>query len=73
MVVLRTGMGDYHDPRGSLAYAVCLLQDGRQKDAALAERIIDTVLSMQERRPGTPTSATSAGSGRTGRHGPQRR
>src|SRR3972149_1678818 len=51
MAVLRTGMGDYHDPRGSLAYAVCLLRDGGQQEAALAERIIGAVLSMQERRP----------------------
>jgi len=50
MAVLRTGMGDYHDPRGSLAYAVCFLRDGGQQEAALAERIIGAVLSMQERR-----------------------
>jgi hypothetical protein len=51
MVILRTGMGDYHDPRGSLAYAACLLRDGGQQEVPLAERIIGAVLSMQERRP----------------------
>jgi hypothetical protein len=52
MTLLRTGMGDYHDPRGSLAYAVCLLRGGGRQEVAQAERIIEAVLSMQERRSG---------------------
>lgn len=52
MVRIDTGLGQYHDPRGSLAYATCLLREGGSENAALAEQVIDKVLSMQETRPG---------------------
>jgi hypothetical protein len=51
MVRIDTGFGMYHDPRGSLAYATCLLREGGSKNLALAERVVETVLSMQETRP----------------------
>ncbi len=52
MVRIDIGLGQYHDPRGSLAYATCLLREDEPGSAALAERVIDKVLSMQETRPG---------------------
>jgi hypothetical protein len=52
MVRIDTGFGQYHDPRGSLAYATCLLREGGSENLALAEEVIDRVLSMQETRPG---------------------
>ncbi|MEX0785019.1 MAG: hypothetical protein WD939_00125 [Dehalococcoidia bacterium] len=52
MSLLGTDEGKYHDPRGSLWYALGLLLTG--DDAAEPERIIRNVLSMQERRDGDP-------------------
>jgi len=52
MVRIDSGFGMYHDPRGSLAYATCLLREGGSENLALAERVIEKVLSMQETRPG---------------------
>jgi len=52
MVRIDTGFGWYHDPRGSLAFATCLLREGGSENLALAEKVIDRVLSMQETRPG---------------------
>jgi hypothetical protein len=52
MTRVDTGFGQYHDPRGSLAYATCLLREGGSQNLALAEEVIDRVLSMQETRPG---------------------
>jgi hypothetical protein len=52
MVRMDTGFGTYHDPRGSLAYATCLLREGDAENLALAEKIIGRVLSMQETRSG---------------------
>ena len=52
MIRIDTGLGEYHDPRGSLAYATCLLREGGSENLALAEEGIDRVLSMQETRPG---------------------
>ncbi len=51
MVRIDIGLGQYHDPRGSLAYATCLLRAGGSGNVALAEKVIDTVLSMEETRP----------------------
>jgi len=52
MIRIDTGFGEYHDPRGSLAYATCLLREGGTENLALAEKVIDRVLSMQEARLG---------------------
>jgi hypothetical protein len=52
MVRMDTGFGTYHDPRGSLAYATCLLREGGSENLTLAEEVIDKVLFMQETRPG---------------------
>jgi hypothetical protein len=52
MIRIDSGFGMYHDPRGSLAYAACLLREGGSENLALAEEVIDRVLSMQESRPG---------------------
>jgi hypothetical protein len=52
MTRITTGFGEYHDPRGSLAYATCLLREGGSDNLAAAEKVIDRVLSMQETRPG---------------------
>jgi len=54
MTRIDSGFGVYHDPRGSLAYATCLLREGGSENLALAEEVIDKVLSMQETRPGNP-------------------
>ncbi len=51
MVRIDSGFGLRHDPRGSLAYATCLLREGGADNVALAEKVIDRVLSMQETRP----------------------
>ena len=52
MIRMDTGFGTYHDPRGSLAHATCLLREGGSENLALTERVIEKVLSMQETRPG---------------------
>ncbi len=52
MTRITTGFGEHHDPRGSLAYATCLLREGGSDNLAAAEKVIDRVLSMQETRPG---------------------
>jgi hypothetical protein len=51
MIRIDSGFGVRHDPRGSLAYALCLLRDGGAANVRLAEKVIDRVLSMQETRP----------------------
>jgi hypothetical protein len=50
MVRIDIGLGQYHDPRGSLSYATCLLREGGSENLALAEQVIAKVLSMQETR-----------------------
>jgi hypothetical protein len=51
LVRYETAFGAYHDARGSLAYTGVLLLDGGEDDVARAERILQVVASMQERRP----------------------
>lgn len=52
MVLVTGPPGDFYYARDSLAYALCLLRAGGGQDVAVAERIIETILSMQELRPG---------------------
>ena len=41
--------GDFHDPRGTLAYATVLLRSGAAGDVEMASRAVRAVLAMQER------------------------
>jgi len=52
MVLVTGPTGQFYYARDSLSYAFCLLREGGKQKASLAERVIETVLSMQELRPG---------------------